>query len=470
MKRALLTVAAGFVLAGVACAQKEQPLPKDLPPFGAEKPLPAPKVKEAKLENGLTVWLVPQPGFPKVSFSLAVLGGYVNDPKDRQGLSELLAETIDQGTKSRSARQIAEQFEDAGGDLSASAGRETTRLSISVLAEKAGVALETLADVLENAAFPDDEVALAKRNLSDSLDAQEADPTFLANRAIARVLFKASPYSVISPTKASLALMTPADLRSEFTRRFRPDQTLLVIAGAFSSEQMEASVRAKLGGWGKPSAAPERAEPPEIAGPAHTIYVVTRPNSVQTTLALAAFGPKRSDPDYAAAEVANAIYGGTFGSRLTSNIREDKGYTYTPGSFLQSFRASGTLRTQADVRNPVTGPTLNEMFYELNRMATTTPTERELEQAKRSLVGIEAIQLQAHSAVAGELLTLWVFGLPPGELENYGKKVSAITGADVDAISRKYFPASRFAVVTVGEEKIIREQLAFLGIPVQAAP
>src|SRR5262249_1705799 len=193
--KSLVLAAAALIFTAPANAQKEQPLPKDLPPFGPEKPLQAPSAKESKLANGLTVWLVPEAGIPKVSYSVAILGGYAADPKDRPGLSDLLAATVDQGTKSRTARQIAEQMQDAGGDVSASASRDAFRLSAGVLASKADEGLTVLADILENATFPDDEVALAKRNLSDSLDSQEADPHFVANRAMAKVLFGDGPYS-----------------------------------------------------------------------------------------------------------------------------------------------------------------------------------------------------------------------------------------------------------------------------------
>jgi zinc protease len=194
---------------------------------------------------------------------------------------------------------------------------------------------------------------------------------------------------------------------------------------------------------------------------------VPRPGSVQTTIALGAFGPIRSDSDYEAAEVANAIYGGTFGSRLVTNIREDKGYTYSPFAYIRSYQAAGIVITQADVRNVVTGPTFNEIVYELNRLATTSPTEDELGTARRYLVGSEAIQLQARSAVAAELAQNWVNGLPPEEIGIYGQKIAHTTSAEVDAAARKYFPASRSAIVAVGEEKVIRDAMAPFGIPVQ---
>jgi predicted Zn-dependent peptidase len=460
----------GLLLAASSYAQKEQPLPKDLPPFGPEKPLQAPEVKQTKVENGMTIWLVRRPGFPKVTFTLTVVGGYAADPADRPGFSQLLTATIDQGTKKRTARQIAEDMQGAGGDVNAFAVRDAIRISASVLSSKITEGLAVLADLAEDATFPDGEVTLARRNLTDQLEQQETDPSFQANRAIAKVLFGNGPYGVFSPTKDSLAAATPAELRSEFARRFRPDQAALLVVGDFNSDQMLSLARDNLAGWHSPSSPPVAPAIAPSVTPPHAIFLVPRPESVQTTLAFGAPGPHRGDPDFEAAEVANAIYGGTFGSRLITNIREDKGYTYAPGAFLQSFRAAGVLRTEADVRNAVTGASLNEILYEMNRMVTTSPTDTELQQAKHNLVGIEAITLQSREAVAGELADLWTRGLPPEEIVSYGKKITAITADDVNAAAKKYFPASRVSIIAVGEEKVIREALAPFGLPINPAP
>jgi zinc protease len=468
MKISCLSLA--LFLAASTYAQKEQPLPKDLPPFGPEKPLRVPEVRKTNLENGLTVWLVPRPGFPKVSFTLAVVGGYAADPKDRPGFSQLLTATIDQGTKKRAARQIAEDMQDAGGDVNVFAVRDGIRISTSVLSSKATGGLVVLADLAEEAAFPDIEITLAKRNLTDQLEQEETDPSFQANRAIAKVLFGNGPYGVFSPTRGSLAAATPAELRSEFARRFRPDHAALLVVGDFSPDQMLSLVHREFGAWHSPSAPPVApASAPSVTAP-HTIFIVPRPESVQTTLAFAAPGPHRGDSDFEATELANAIYGGMFGSRLVINIREDKGYTYSPSAFLQSFRSAGAMRTQADVRNAVTGASFNEILYEMNRMVTTSATENELQQAKRNLVGLEAISLQSNDAVAGELADLWTRGLPPEEIGNYGRKVAAITADEVNAAARKYFRAAHFSVVAVGEEKVIREALEPFGLPVVPAP
>jgi predicted Zn-dependent peptidase len=329
--------------------------------------------------------------------------------------------------------------------------------------------LGLLADVLTNASFPESEVTLAKRNLSDSLRQREGDPGFQANRALAKILFEGSPYSVVGPTQDSISQMTATEVRSEFTRRFRPDQALLVAVGDFDAAKMTALIKEKIGAWKAPSAPVSTVSVKPAHNPAHGIYFVPRPDSVQTTLVLAALGPLRSDPDYEATELANAIYGGTFSSRLIENIREDKGYTYSPFSQIQTLRQAGIVLTQADVRNAVTGASLNEITYELNRLATTSPTEDELNKAKRFLLGIEAITLQSRSGVVFELASLWINGLPPDGIATFGKKINATSPDAINAAAQKYFPGSRMTVVAVGEEKVIRNALAPFGLPLQPA-
>ncbi len=458
-----------MLFAGSVAAQKT-PLPKDLPPYGPETPLAAPAVKTATLDNGLTIWLVSEPGFPKIALALAIRGGLASDSSDRPGISELLANTVDQGTATRNAKQIAQDLQGAGGDLSANPGKDSILVSTSFLSSKMGKGLAVFADVVRNASFPDDEVTLAKRNAIDNLKQQESQPSFLAARAVARVLFGDNPYHVTAPTQESITASTSADLRKIYAERFRPDQALLVAVGDFENDKMLAEIKTRFDSWKAPATAPVSAPAAFSATPPHAIFIVPRPGSVQTTLQFAMFGPTHSDPDYEAAQVANAIYGGTFGSRLTSNIREDKGYTYSPFAAFRPYRAAGIFVTNADVRNEVTAPTLNEITYELNRLVTTSPTPDELKQAERFLVGTEAINLQSRDAVANELARLWVSGLPPEQIGIYGRKIAAISADDVNAAARKYFPAAKAAIIAIGEEKVIREAVAPFGIPVQPIP
>jgi zinc protease len=461
----LLVFAALAALASFA-EQKEPPLPKDLPPYGPTVPFHAPKVEIKKLANGMTLWLVPRPGFPKVALALAVRGGMASDPADLPGVSQLLLATLDQGTKTRSAKQIAEDIQASGGDISGDARADIVLVTTDVLAEDTGKALALLADIFQNADFPDNEVELARRNAADNLKGQEAEPRFLADRLLAKEIFGSHPYSVISPTEESISKTQADELRKIYAGRFRPDQTLLVAVGDFEAASLAADVEKSFGNWQAPAESPVAA----VAKPAdenpHAVFMVERPDSVQTTFAIAAFGPARQDPDFASTEVANAIYGGMFGSRLIKNIREDKGYTYSPYSYVQTRSEAGVFQTHADVRNAVTGATLNEIDYELNRMATTAPTQAELQQARRYLVGLEAIRLQSQSSVASQLATLWSYGLPPEELGLESERIQKVTAQEVEAAGSKYFPASRQTIVAVGEQKVIEQQLAPFGLAI----
>lgn len=471
--RLIATTLLGFLLAApfaLAGEEKGPALPKDLPPYGPVVPLQAPHVEVQKLANGLTLWMVPRPGFPKVSFAIAIKGGMADDPKDRPGLSQLLVSTLDQGTKTRNQREIAEELQAAGGDLTGNAHADSLLAQTSVLASKEDSALAVLADILQNSTFPDEQVALAKRNAADALRAQEAQPGFLAGRAVAKALFGDHPYSVVSPTQESIAKTTAAEIRAEYHRRFRPDHTVLVAVGDFEASSLASTVSRLLGGWANPPGPPASAVSKPAENNPHEVFLIERAGSVQTTFALAGFGPTEHDADFASTEVANAIYGGMFGSRLIKNIREDKGYTYSPHSLVETRAEAGIVETRADVRNAVTGPAFNEIEYELNRLATTAPTEDELTHAKRYLIGLTAIRLQLQERVAAQLAGYWVFGLPPDEIGIEGAAIQRVTASDVASAGRRYFPASRQTVIAVGEGKLIREQLAPFGISVKTAP
>ncbi|MGA9475577.1 MAG: pitrilysin family protein [Terriglobales bacterium] len=454
----------------IAHAQKEHALPKDLPPYGPVKPFSAPAVKTIQLDNGLTIWMVSRAGFPKVAAVLAIRGGLAADPASRPGIAEVLANALTQGTKTRSARQIAEQLQAAGGDLDARASQDSIIVSTSVLADKFEQTLPVLADVVANASFPDAEVAIAKRNVADSLRQREADPSFLAGRALAKVVFGDHPESVVAPTQSSIDQTTPADLRQEFARRFQPGEALLVVVGPFEGTGAESALRKAFASWKSAPVAPVQPPPnPELKFP-RAIFLIPRAGSVQTTLRLAYPGPLRQAPDYEAVLTANAIYGGMFGSRLTLNIREDKGYTYSPFATLRTYSHAGFLFTQADVRNAVTGASLNEIDYELNRMATVPPTETEMAQARRHLVGLQAINLQSSGGLVSDLADLWINNLPPEEIARHSEKLEKSSAAEVSAAAKKYFAAAHSTVIAVGEEKVVREELEPFALEIRPAP
>jgi len=468
MKRATLFTLAGLLAPTLLLAAERKPLPKDLPPFGEDKPLPKPVLAVSTLPNGLTVWTWPRPGVPRFVAVLAVRGGTAADPKGMEGIAELLADTLKEGTATRTSRRIAEELQSVGGEIAASAADDAIYVTVNGLASGAPTALAVLADVARAASFPAPEVELAKGNAVQGLLARESTPEFLAQKAFARAVFGNHPYHIVAPSKETLQAATPEALRREFARRFRPEGALLVVVGDVPVEAVSAAVSRSFGPWKGTGEGPS-ATPAAPAAGARKLLVAHRPGSVQSTIVVGRPTPTVTDPDYYPLLVGNTICAGSFTSRLVENIREDKGYTYSPGGSVQTMLEGGLLAVSADVRNEVTGGALLEIFYELDKMGSTLATDEEMSRAKRYQSGLYLLRNQIQGSVARTLASNWAKGLPPEALGEFVMKVNAVTPDQVRAVGRKVFTSATQTVVVVGDEPKIREELAPFGevVPVQ---
>ena len=470
MKRAILFVLAGLLAPALLPAAERKPLPKDLPPLGEDRPLPKPALAVSKLPNGLTVWTWPRPGVPRFVAVLAVRGGTAADPGGMEGIAELLADTLKEGTATRTSRRIAEELQSVGGEISASASDDAIYVTVNALASGVATALDILADVARAASFPAAEVELARGNAIQGLLARESTPEFLAQKAFARAVFGDHPYHIVAPSKETLQAATPEALRREFTRRFRPEGALLVVVGDVDGAAVSAAVTRAFGPWKGTGEGPAATPPAPAAGP-RKLLVVSRPGSVQSSIMVGRPTPTVTDSDYFPLLVGNTICAGSFlSSRLVENIREDKGYTYSPGGSVQTMQKGGLLAVNADVRNEVTGGALLEIFYELDRMGSTLATDEEVSRAKRFQSGLYLLRNQIQGAVARTLASNWVNGLPPEALGEFVTKVSAVTADEVRAVGRTVFPSVTQTVVVVGDEPKIREEIGEFGPVVSVQP
>ncbi len=462
-------VLAATLMAPALLAAEKKPLPKDLPPLGEDRPLPVPAIAQSRLPNGLVVWVVRRSGFPRLASVLAVRGGRATDPKEAEGLSELLAATVKEGTATRSSRQIAEELQAGGAEIGAAAGFDAIYLGASGLGAFAPKILEIMADVARNAAFLPAEVKLAKANAIQGLQARESTPEFLAQKAFARAVYGEHPYHVVAASKETLEKATSEQLRREHARRFRPESALLVVVGDVDAAAVTATVSRHFGPWKGSGGALPDTPPSPTAGP-RRLVVVDRPGSVQSQILVGRPAPTVTDPDYYPTLVANTICSGAFASRLVENLREDKGYTYSPGGDLVARRRGGLLMVQADVRTEVTGASLLETFYELDRMGATLPTDEELLRAKRYEAGLYLLRNQIQAAVANTLAANWVNGLPPEALGEYVSKVNAVTGEQVRAAGRSIFSSATQTVVVVGDAPKVKEELTLFGAVTNGQP
>ena len=455
-------VATGLVLAGLAQAGRVE-LPKELPPFGQDKPLTVPKITQQTLPNGLQVWVVPRNGIPRVDFVLALRGaGFGADAPDAPGRAKLLAGLLSEGTTTRSSRQIAEAAQAMGGGVGASASNDGIRISANALASQAGDMMKLLADVARRPAFPEGEVQLAKANALQGLKAAGAQPAFRAAKALDGAIYGDHAYGRTQETEAALNAVTAEGLRAEHARRFRPDRALLVVTGRIDAAKATQLAREAFGDW-KATGEPL----PELAPPPATMPVqrllLERPGSVQATLRLGRPGMPASGDEQVALRLTSAILGTGFSSRVNINLREEKGYTYGARAGGVSWRVGGAITGGADVRNEVTGAAMTEYIKEYRRIGTEPVPEAEMAMNKRYMAGSYLVSTQLQGSLGQQLAGNWLVGLPADFLGKFVPALQKVSAAEVQAMGKKYFNPDEQSWVVVGDADKIGEQLKAFG-------
>lgn len=434
------------------------------PALTAERPVVWPPRTVRKLANGMTVVLVEAHTIPKFSGQLLFRSG--NAAAGAPGLADITAAVVRTGAASRSSRQIEEELRRLGADLGTSAGADSSAISFSGLAELSGDLLTLVADLARNASFPPAELERERRHAIEALRIERATPGFLAGERLRKVLFGDHPYAVVAPTEAQVAAYTRESLERFYQTHYTPENALLVMAGDFDAARMLQQVEKIFGAWRAPMPAMlQFAPPPHPRG--RLVHLVHLPGSVQTQLLLGNHAITRLHPDWFRLTLANSIYGGAFNSRLVMNIREQKGYTYSPRSSAHALRQHGYFSVSAAVRNNVVAASLTEIFYEIDRMRALPVGDEELADSRNYMSGVFSLGLATQSGLVGQLVTVYLNGLPDDYLETYREKIRSLAAADVQAAARKYFDSVNAQIIVVGDREQIEEQAALFG-PVTA--
>ncbi|KLD63708.1 M16 family metallopeptidase [Dyella japonica] len=459
LKASLLAAALGIAMTAHAA---EAPMPKELPPYGPERPLPVPQITQRTLPNGLTVWVIPRNGLPKVNVQLAVLGGTSYDDAKHPAQAELMAALFNEGTDTLSSKQIAEKLQAIGGDYGANAGRDSIGVSASALASHSDELLELVADTALHPSFPAKEVTLEKTNALQTLKVNQADPDWQSMRAFNHAVYGDHPYARDELTEASIQAVTPESLHQLHDQRMRPERALLVIVGKVDAGQVLKTVEQQFGSWKATGPAPANVTQVPTNTPAQKL-LVARAGAVQTNIRFGQPTAPLRDPDFIPLTVANTVLGGGFSSRITQDIREDKGYSYSPYSTLDVRRNGGNTLAVVDVRNEVTGATLGELSKLYQGMGTEPASPEELMRAKRLIAGIYLLRNQIQSSLANTLARYWVSGMPPSFMTTYVTDTGKVTAEQVQAMGRKYFAPEKQSIILVGDPKAIDPQLKAIG-------
>ncbi|OGX89119.1 peptidase [Hymenobacter lapidarius] len=443
--------------AKAAAITKAPAAPKEAPPAGGTpRDFALPAKEEFTLDNGLKARLVPYGQVPKVTMMVAIQAGNVHEAPTEVAIADLVARLLQEGTATMSATQLAERVARMGGTLSISAGADQTYLWASCLSEYAPEMATLLADVVLHPAMPAAEIARLKTDLKRQMSLARSQPGVQARQKFSGALYGSHPYGRALPTDAQVDALTLEQARNFYQTQYGGQRTSVYVAGRFDAAPLRQAITAAWASFPK-GPAPSI----EVATPVNKGEVLTqdRPNAPQSTIVVGLPVIDPSHPDYIRLRVMNSLLGGSFGSRITRNIREDKGYTYSPYSFLDTKYRTSNWTQNADVTTADTYNSLREIMKEVELLQKNPPSADELQGIQNYEGGMFVLRNSNPGGIIGQLNTLDLHGLPETYLTEQVKNINAVTPQQVSETARKYVRPEAMTIVVVGDKKVIAPQL-----------
>ena len=404
--------------------RKTAPEPLETIKFDIAKPF------ETELSNGLKIVIFENNHLPLVSFRLAFYSGDADEPKDLIGITSALTSMLNEGTKNYSSKQLAEEIERLGANITASSSSDFTIVSASGLSLYTPDVFRLFSEIVLHPTFPESELTLYKQNTIESLKFQRSQPDFLANEQMAQILYGEHPYSIISPKPADVGKITRTDLQEYHRQKFIPNNAILIIVGDVNKDEIVKEIEDHFGSWQTGTIEnQEHLNLPERKN--KTLTIVDRSGSAQSNIVLGNIAIERTNPDYFPVLLMNQILGAGASSRIFMNLREEKGYTYGAYSRVDTKKLSGEFEATAEVRTSVTGASLKEFFYELNRIREEKVSDKELQDAKNFLAGVFPIRAETQEGLTNLIVSQKLYNLPDDYLQTYRENVKAVTIEDV---------------------------------------
>jgi len=432
----------------------------EMPPAGAPRPFEFPNATEKTLPNGLRVFVVTDHSEPAVAARLLIMSaGSIKDPPDEPGIAAMTANLLTQGTGKRSAKDIAEAIDFVGGSLNASGGKDATTVTLDVVKKDLSLGFDLMSDVVVHAAFNADELERQRQQLLSGMTVQYSDPEFLASVVFSRIVYGGSPYGLPGEgTPETVKKLNRDNLAKFHDANYAPNQSLLAVAGDITPEEAFGVAEKYFGGWQKldiPAMVP--ASPSMLSG--QHIWLIDKPDAVQTQIRVGKLGIRRNDPDYIPVEVMNRIFGGGYNSLLNTEVRVKKGLTYGAYSQFTPQRYSGEFLVGTYTRTAATVEATKLVVDLLSRMSAGGATPEELKFARDYLAGVYPIQSETAEQVSGRVLAAAAFELPVDYNRTYPDKIRSVSLDQVNAMAKQYLATTDLDIVLAGNVSAFRDAL-----------
>lgn len=442
---------ATLVFINSAKAEKQQP-----PTGGQAKDFVLTQTSSVELDNGLRVVFVPFGNTPKVTLRLVSKLGNVDDG-EMHAIADLSYQLMTEGTNTLSALDIAQRAADMGGQVNTSVGTNSSYLQMDVLSEFVGDAATLLGELVLNSSFKSEDLDRARTNFLRDLSVQRSQPQGLAAEAFNKTVFGTHPYAVTFADQDKVKSITSEAVKGFVQQNLVAKRSVLYVSGKFEQAKAEQAIKQAFAQL--PAGTDQAITQPVYQGVGKLVFI-PRANAPQSTIRFGLPVVDPSHPDYIALQFMNTLLGGAFSSRITSNIREDKGYTYSPGSAVSTRVNSALWYETADVTAESTAAALQEIINEITRLQTEAPSAAEMDGFKSYMSGLYVLQNSSRTSIINQLWFLEIHGLPISRLETYVQKINSIQAEQVSELAKKYLKLENMTLVVVGDEATVKPQLA----------
>lgn len=405
-----------------------------------------------KLPNDL-VWLFSQQSeLPLVTLELIIKAGTLEEPPGKEGLANLTASLLLNGTKSRPSAKIAEELDFIGAHLSAAGGDDFATVSLTVLKKDLGPALDLFKDILLNPTFPVAEMQRKVSQFKAALASEEDEPMVVASRAFAKNLYGSFPYGhPVRGTPQGLSAITRNDLVEFHRRYYRPNNAVLCLVGDLTPDEARQWATKTFGGWAATPIPPSKLPP--IPPLSQRKEVVIDKDISQANIILGSLGITRKNPDFYAFQVMNYILGGGgFASRLMDDIRVNRGLAYSVSSSFSPGLEPGPFAVSLETKNASAEEAINQVVAQLKRIRSQPVTPQELQDAKSYLIGSFPRKMDSMSKRAWLLGYVEVYGLGLDYPWRYPELIQHLTPADIQQVADKYTHPENYLLVIVGKK------------------
>jgi zinc protease len=411
-----------------------------------------PPVQRTVLPNRLVLLVSEEHSLPFVTFQLLIDSGSRRDPSGQEGLAYLTAKALLLGTSKRTANRINEELDFMGASLNASAGRDYATLSLRILTKDLDKGLNLFMETLTQPTFPEEEIKREVEKTLAAIHAEEDDPGEVAEKEFEKILFAKGPYDhPVEGTKESLPRVKREFLAKFYRTYYHPNNSILTLVGDIHADEVKEKILPYLTKW-KMAETPKE---PSVTTSAEERKTVRIDRAItQANIVLGHAGVSRENPDYYHLTVMNYILGGGgFASRLVKEIRNKRGLAYAVGSFFDAGKYPGSFQIVLQTKNASAREAISLALQQMERIRKEPVSEKELEGAKKYLIGSFPLRLDTQSKMANFLTQVEYYRLGLDYPEKYPFLIQSVTKEEVLRVAQKYLHPENYILVVVANLK-----------------